>query len=74
MLEYLKHYEDIIANVNNKEDMKKIVRKLFKDDNVNDIDFADIIYENVIPKLKKLGVVFDRENEIDYEIVLKEEY
>lgn len=67
--------EEKIKNVKSTEEMKKLVREMFKKDiEINDTDFNDLIYQDVIPKLEELGVVFDRENDIDYEIVMKEEY
>lgn len=70
----IKEYEKKIELCSNKEKMKDIVREMFKCLEINDIDFNDIIYMDVIPRLEKLGVVFDRESNIDYEIVMKEEY
>lgn len=67
-------FEKKIKNVKTKEEMKKVVRELFSTTEIEDVDFSEFIYQDVIPKLEELGVVFDRENEIDYERVLKEEY
>lgn len=72
-MEEIKKVEEEIKNATTKEEIKTIVRKLFKNLEINDIDFADIIYQDVIPKLLELGVVFG-EGKIDYEEVLKEEY
>ena len=77
MIEYLKKYENMICNCKDKEEMKKIVRTIFKDNNINDIDFNDLIYDNVIPKLKELGVnvEYDEEtSETNYERIMKENY
>lgn len=70
----IKLFEHKIKYVKTKEEMKKVVRELFSTTEIDDIDFSEFIYQDVIPKLEELGVVFDRENEIDYERVLKEEY
>lgn len=67
-------FEKKIKTVKTKEEMKKVVRELFSTTEIEDVDFSEFIYQDVIPKLEELGVVFDRENEIDYERVLKEEY
>lgn len=68
-------YEERIVAAKSINEMKEIVRKMFKDvETLDDIDFNEEIYHYVIPKLEQLGVVFDRENEIDYERVVKEEY
>lgn len=69
MLEYLKKYEDIIYNCNDKEEMKKIVKNMYMDNNISDFDFNDLIYENVIPRLKCLDL-----REYSYENVIKENY
>lgn len=77
MLEYLKKYEDIIYNCKDKEEIKKIVRTMFKDDNINDIDFNDLIYDNVIPKLTEIGVNMEYNEELsetNYERIMKENY
>lgn len=70
----IKEYEKKIKLCSNKEKMKDIVREMFKRLEINDIDFNDIVYMDVIPRLEELGVVFDRELNIDYEMVMKEEY
>lgn len=70
----IKLFEHKIKYVKTKEEMKKVVRELFSTTEIEDIDFSEFIYQDVIPRLEELGVVFDRENEIDYERVLKEEY
>ena len=75
ILETINNYEKQIKDANNTEEIKKIVRDMFSNDIIlDDIDFNELIYEDVIPKLELLGVTFDRENEIDYERVMKEEY
>lgn len=70
----IEKFEKKIKNVKTKEEMKKVVRELFSTTEIEDVDFSEFIYQDVIPRLEELGVVFDRENEIDYERVLKEEY
>ena len=67
-------YEDKINNINNATDMKILIREMFKDSELSDIGFNDLIYDNVIPRLKQLGFSLDFEKENCYEIVLKEEY
>lgn len=66
-------YSNDIKRTRNKEDVKKIVRLFFNDSRIEDVDFNDFIYKDVIPKLKELGVTFS-EDVIDYEEVLKENY
>lgn len=70
----IKEYEEKTKNIKTTGEMKKLVNEMFKNIEINDIDFNDLIYQDVIPRLEELGVVFDRENDIDYEIVMKEEY
>ena len=75
ILKVINDYENRINNAKDKEEIKQIVREMFSNDIIlGDIDFTNLIYHDVIPKLEELGVVFDRENEIDYERVLKEDY
>lgn len=77
MLEILNKYINNINNCNNKEDMKIIVRNMFRDIELDDIDFNDIIYDYVIPKLKKLGcdMTYNETYDItNYEKVMKELY
>ena len=49
------NYAKQINLIDNKGDMKRIVNIMFNDDDLDDIDFDVIIYDFVIPKLKKLG-------------------
>lgn len=61
----------------NKEDMKIIVRDMFNDIELDDIDFNDIMYDYVIPKLKKLGCDMEYNEETDttnYQKVMEELY
>lgn len=78
MLEYILKYETLINTSENKEEIKKLVSCLFKDDNIDDITFNELIYECVAPKLKQLGVeipMYNEEtNESCFEIILKEKY
>ena len=70
----IKKYKDLIKNAKNKEEIKEIVKKLFKDTkNINDITFNEFIYQNIIPKLKEFNVIF-QEDKINYEEILKENY
>ena len=68
----MEFYEELIKNISNKEEMKELVRIMFKNLELEDLDFNDLIYMDVIPKLEELGVVFDREKDIDYETYFKE--
>jgi len=73
----IKYYEDLIKNAKDKEEIKKIVRLLFKDvDNIDDITFSEFIYQDIIPKLKEFNIFwdYDIDNKIDYEEILKENY
>jgi hypothetical protein len=78
MLEYLLKYETLINTSKNKEEIKNLVQKLFMDDNISDIDFNEIIYECVVPKLKDLGIeipMYNEEtNESCFETILREKY
>ena len=70
----IKKYKDLIKNAKNKEEIKEIVKTLFKDTkNINDITFNEFIYKNIIPKLKEFNVIF-QEDKINYEEILKENY
>lgn len=73
----IKYYEDLIKNAKDKEEIKKIVRLLFKDiNNIDDITFNEFIYQDIIPKLKEFNIFwdYDIDNKIDYEEILKENY
>ena len=74
MLIEINKLENKIKNIKTTGEMKKLVNEMFKNIEIDDIDFNDLIYQDVIPKLEELGVIFDRENDIDYEIVIKEDY
>lgn len=72
-----KNYMIMINNTKNKEDIKKIVRLMFSDNTLDDIDFNDIIYDDVIPKLKSFGCNMEYDDETgttNYEKVIKEMY
>lgn len=72
-----KNYTIMIENTKDKEDIKKIVRLMFSDDNLDDIDFNEIIYDFVIPKLKNFGcnMEYDFENNTtNYEKIMGEMY
>lgn len=63
--------------IDNKEDIKIIVRKMFEDIELDDIDFNEIIYDYIIPKLKKMGVDMnynEESKETNYERIIKENY
>lgn len=73
----INEYEGKINGINNSRDMKLLVREMFKNEDINDIDFDELIYNNVIPRLKDLGVNMDYNEEIDetnYERVMRENY
>lgn len=71
--------EKEIKAIKTSEDMKILVRKMFKDTkNISDIDLSDLVYQYVIPQLKELGISIpsynEKTNESGYEIILKENY
>lgn len=72
------NYNEIIKNIENKEDMKKLVNKMFKDEDLSDVGFSDFIYEDIIPKLREFGVNIEsyneETNESGFEVILKENY
>ena len=73
MNDYLKQ----INVAKDKEEIKKIVRVMFKDIELDDIDFNDIIYDFVIPKLKMFGVDMEyneETRETNYERIMRENY
>lgn len=72
-----KNYIIMIENAKDKEDIKKIVRLMFSDDTLDDIDFNDIIYVDVIPKLKVFGCDMEYDEKTsttNYEKVMREMY
>ena len=77
-MEKVHNYEKEIKAINTSEDMKKLVRKMFCDTDISDIDFSDFIYQDIIPRLKELGIKIydynDKTNESGFEIILKENY
>lgn len=78
MEEYLLKYETLINTSDNKEEISKIVNKMFLDTNISDIDFHNILEEIVYPKLKQLGCDIQAYNEEKQqsciETILKEDY
>lgn len=74
MLDLIKKYEKIIDSCKNTKEIKKIVRKLYKDIEIDDIDFSDIIYDSVIPKLESWGCDLEKDNNTNYENVMLENY
>lgn len=77
ILKIINEYEGKINGINNSRDMKLLVRKMFKNEEIDDINFNDLIYDYVIPKLRDLGVNMEYNEEIDetnYERVMKENY
>ena len=77
ILKIINEYEEKINGINNSHDMKMLVREMFKNEDIDDIDFNDLIYDYVIPRLKNLGVNMDYNEETaetNYERVMKENY
>ena len=77
ILKIVNEYETRISETNNKEDMKTLVMEMFQNDDINDIDFCDLIYMDVIPKLKEMGVNMeydDESEETNYEKVIRGNY
>ena len=71
------NYVIMIENTKDKEDIKKVVRLMFSDNGLDDIDFNEIIYDFVIPKLKVLGCDMgydEKTSTTNYEKVIKEMY
>ena len=70
-------YEEKIDKVSNSQEMKKLVRKMHEDLELDDISFNELIYDKVIPRLKQLGfnMEYDWEtDETNYERVIKANY
>lgn len=67
-------YTKKINLINDKEDIKRIVKIMFEDDNLDDTDFNNIIYDFIMPKLKVLGVNLDNDDYTSFEMVMKEDY
>lgn len=77
ILKIINEYERRINGINNSRDMKILVREMFKNEDINDIDFNDLIYDYVIPKLADLGVNMEYNEETaetNYERVMRENY
>ncbi|MCI6457243.1 MAG: hypothetical protein MSA56_06035 [Clostridium sp.] len=77
ILKIINEYEEKINGINNSHDMKMLVREIFKNEDIDDIDFNDLIYDYVIPRLKNLGVNMDYNEETaetNYERVMRENY
>jgi len=71
------NYVKRIKNITTKEQADSLVSEMFKNIELDDIDFNDIIYDNVIPKLKELGydMSYNEETkETNYEKVMKGDY
>lgn len=70
-------YAKKINLIDNKKDMKKLVESMYNDNELDDIDFDEIIYDFVIPKLTLLGCDmsydFDR-NKSSYQKVMESDY
>lgn len=78
MLEYLVKYEALINTSETKEEISKLVEKMFLDNNINDRDFHDMLETVVYPKLIELGCDIPPYNEETngslIETILKEHY
>lgn len=78
IMEKVHNYEKEIKAINTSEDMKILVRKMFCDTDISDIDFSDFIYQDIIPRLKELSIKIydydDETNESGFETILKENY
>ena len=77
ILKIINEYEGKINGINNSRDMKILVREMFENTDINDIDFNDLIYDYVIPRLRDLGVNMDYNEETaetNYERVMRENY
>ena len=77
ILKIINEYERRINGINNSRDMKILVREMFENEDINDIDFKDLIYDYVIPRLRDLGVNMDYNEETaetNYERVMRENY
>lgn len=75
--EQLKDYLKNHNNIFNKEELKEIVRIIYNNENFNDMEFNDIIYDYIIPKLKDLGVDMEyneETQETNFERIMKENY
>lgn len=77
-LQYIQKCEQKIKNAKTTDKMKEIVKEMYKNDALSDIDFSDIIYNNVIPKLCKLGVeipiYIEETSETAFDLVIQEKY
>lgn len=77
-MEIVNSYVNEIKNAKNKNEIKNIVRVMFKNNNLSDTDFTDIINEDIYLKLQQLGVKIpmfnDNTCESFFEVILKENY
>lgn len=74
---YVERYEQKINLITSATEMKQLVREMHQDDTLTDIDFDDLIYDDVIPKLEELGINMEydeKHKETNYERVLEENY
>lgn len=75
--EQLKDYLKNHNNIFNKEELKEIVRIIYNNESFNDMEFNDIIYDYIIPKLKDLGADMEyneETQETNFERIMKENY
>ena len=75
ILDILNDYENKVNNAKNTKEIKDIVRELYKDLRIDDIDFSDFIYDVVITRLTKdFNVDLEKNNNTNYENVMMENY
>ena len=74
----MESYKDKIEAVQDKAEMKKIVRTMLKDKKLSDYDLSTLINQSVIPKLNEIGVEIidydDSANLSAYETIIRAEY
>ena len=77
-LKYIQKCEQKIKNAKTTDKIKEIVKEMYKNDALSDIDFSDIIYNSVIPKIHKLGIEIPMYNEetseTAFDLVIQEKY
>lgn len=75
IIEILNNYEIEIYKAKNTDEIKKIVRKLYSDMRIDDIDFSDFIYDVVITRLNSdFKIDLEKNGNTNYENVMLENY
>lgn len=75
IIEILNNYEIEIYKAKNTDEIKKIVRKLYSDMRIDDIDFSDFIYDVVITRLNSdFKIDLEKNSNTNYENVMLENY